>query len=197
MATYPESPIPIYPLIVEPEWKTLVSGFDGGGEQRRQKQLFPKYNVAVQYDALIETDMQILWDFYMVRKGSFEAFYIYDLSLLANIAPDHNSQYVGTGDAATDIFDIPGRSTSSQSVYIDGVLQSTPTDYSILTGGGASNSDRIDFVSAPAAGEVITVDFTGFLRIRARFAEDKLPRALFMTILFRYGGIKLKGLGAA
>jgi len=196
MSTYPESPKPIYPLIIEPEWKTIISGFDGGGEQRRQKQLFPKYNVSVQYDALSETDMQTLWDFYMARKGSFEAFYIYDLALLASIALNHDGQYVGTGDGATDIFDIPGRSTSSQAVYIDNALQTTPTNYSILTGGGESSSDRIDFVAAPAAGEVITVDFTGYLRIRARFLEDKLPRELFMTSLFRYG-IKLKGLSAA
>lgn len=195
MATFPESPIPIYPLIVEPEWKTLISGFDGGGEQRRQKQLFPTYNVSVQYDALSASDTQILWDFYMARKGAYEAFYVYDLALMAGIALNHDGQYVGTGDAATDIFDIPGRSTSSQSVYIDNVLQTITTDYSILTGGGESSSDRIDFVSPPAAGAVITVDFTGFLRIRARFAEDKLPRELFMTILFRYG-VKLKGLGA-
>jgi len=196
MATFPESPIPIYPLIVEPEWKTLISGFDGGGEQRRQKQLFPKYNVVVNYDALSETAEQILWDFYMARKGAYEAFYIYDLALLAGIAPNHNGQYCGTGDGATEIFDIPGRSTSSHVVYLDGVEQTITTDYVILTGGGESSSDRIDFVSPPVAGAVITVDFTGFLRIRARFAEDKLPRELFMTILFRYG-VKLKGLSAA
>ena len=196
MSTYPESPLPIYPLIVEPEWKTLVSGFDGGGEQRRQKQLFPKYNVVVNYDALSEADMQTLWDFYMARKGAYEAFYIYDLTLLASMSLDHIGQYCGTGDAATEIFDIPGRSTSSQAVYVDGVLQTITTDYVILTGGGESSSDRVDFVSPPAAGEVITVDFTGFLRIRARFAEDKLSREMFMTNLFRYG-IKLKGLSAA
>jgi len=196
MSTYPESPKPIYPLILEPEWKTLISGFDRGGEQRRQKQLFPKYDVAVQYDALSESDMQILYDFYMARKGSSEAFYIYDLALLANISPNHAGQYCGTGDGVTEVFDISGRSTSSQVVYLDGVEQTLTTDYVILTGGGESSSDRIDFVSAPAAGEVITVDFTGYLRIRARFMEDKLSRELFMTILFRYG-IKLKGLSAA
>ena len=195
MSTFPESPAPIYPLIVEPEWKTLVSGFDGGGEQRRQKQLFPKYNVVVGYDALTSSNAQTLWDFYMARKGAYEAFYIYDLALLASVAPNHDGQYCGTGDGATEIFDIPGRSTSSQSVYVDNVLQTITTDYVILTGGGESSADRIDFVSPPAAGEVITVDFTGFLRIRARFLEDKLPRELFMTNLFRYG-IKLKGLSA-
>ena len=195
MSTFPESPAPIYPLTVEPEWKTLVSGFDGGGEQRRQKQLFPKYNVVVGYDALTSSNAQTLWDFYMARKGAYEAFYIYDLALLASIAPNHDGQYCGTGDGATEIFDIPGRSTSSQSVYVDNVLQTITTDYVILTGGGESSADRIDFVSPPAAGEVITVDFTGFLRIRARFLEDKLPRELFMTNLFRYG-IKLKGLSA-
>ena len=196
MSTFPESPAPIYPLIVEPEWRTLTSDFDGGGEQRRQKQLFPKYNVTVSYGALSESDMQTLWDFYMARKGAYEAFYIYDLALLAGIAPNHDGQYAGTGNGSTEVFDIPGRSTSSHTVYVDGVEQTITTDYVILTGGGESSADRIDFVSPPSAGEVITVDFTGYLRIRARFAEDKLPRSLFMTVLFNYG-IKLKGLSAA
>ncbi len=196
MATYPEAPAPVYPLIIEPEFKTLISGFDGGGEQRRQKQLFAKYNVTVQYDALSAADAQTIYDFYMARKGSYEAFYIYDLALLASISTDHTGLYCGTGDASTEVFDIPGRSTSSQVVYVDGVEQTVTTDYVILTGGGESSADRIDFVSAPAAGEVITVDFTGYLRIRARFAEDSLPKELFMTNLFRYG-LKLKGLSAA
>lgn len=191
MATFPEDPIPSFPLNIEPEWITLVRQVDTGGEQRKQKSLFPKYNVTVQYDVLTQSEMQTLWDFYQARKGAYDAFYIFDL-----VAMNHDGQYAGTGDGATEIFDIPGRSTSAQSVYLDGLLQTLTTDYVILTGGGESNADRIDFVSPPTAGAIVTVDFTGYLRMRVRFLNDKLPRELFSVLLFRYG-IELKGLKAA
>jgi len=196
MATFPEDPKPIYPLIVTPKWRTLISTAGTGKEQRRGKALFAVYDVTVQYKALSATGCKTLWEFYMARKGAYEAFYIYDLALLAEVAFNHDTLYCGTGDGTTDIFDIPGRSTSSQTIYVDGVEQSTPADYSILTGGGESNSDRVDFVSAPASGSIITCDFTGYLRIRARFLYDELSRELFLRNLFQYG-IELKGLKPA
>lgn len=196
MATFPEDPKPIYPLIVTPEWKTFIAQIGTGKEQRRQKSLFPIYDVTVQYYAPSTAGAKTLWEFYMARKGAFEAFYIYDLALLANVAFNHVDQYCGTGDGETDIFDIPGRSTSSQTIFVNGNAKSTPSEYSILTGGGESNSDRVDFVTAPSEGDIITCDFTGFLRIRARFKYDKLPRELFVRNMFKYG-IELKGLKPA
>lgn len=193
MATFPEDPAPAYPLIVTPVWKTLISQIGTGKEQRRQKSLFPMYDVTVRYNVITAANAKTLWEFYMARKGAYEAFYIYDLALLASVSFNHDDQYVGTGDGATEIFDIPGRSTSSQTIYVDGIEQTVTTDYVILTGGGESNSDRVDFVTAPSTGSIITADFTGFLRMRVRFMYDKLSRELFTTNLFRYG-IELKGL---
>jgi len=196
VATFPEDPIPIYPLIVTPEWRTLISMAGTGKEQRRQKSMFAVYDVAVQYRALSAADCKTLWEFYMARNGAYEAFYIYDLALLAGVPFNHDTLYCGTGDGETDIFDIPGRSTSSQTIYVNGAEQSDPTDYSILTGGGESSSDRVDFVTAPNEGDIITCDFTGYLRIRVRFMHDRLPRELFIRNLFQYG-IELKGLKPA
>jgi len=191
MATFPTDPAPIYPLVIEPEWKTLISNLDGGGEDRRQKWLYPKYNVRLKYSPLTKAEMQTLWNFYLARRGAYEAFYIYDL-----VSMDHDGQYCATADGSTDIFDLPGKATSSQTIYLDGIEQTVTTDYSILTGGGESDSDRVDFVSAPAAGAIVTADFTGFLRMRVRFAQDKLSREMFSYLLFNHG-LELKGLSAA
>jgi len=196
MATFPESPKPSYPLIVRPSWKTLISSIGTGKEQRRQKSLFPVYDVVVKYNVLSSANAKILYEFYMARKGAYEAFYIYDLTLLANVAFNHTEQYCGTGDGSTDIFDIPGRSTSSQVIYADGIEQTITTDYTILEGGGESDSDRVSFVSTPPSGTIITCDFTGFLRMRVRFLNDNLDREAFMTNLFSYG-IELRGLKPA
>ena len=187
MATFPESPIPNYPLTVTPRWDTVVSRMDGGAEQRRQKTFFPRYDVQVKYTGLNNADLQILWAFYMARKGRLEAFYIYDLALLASEAFAHSAQFVGYGDGSTTTFDLPGRSTSSQTIYKDASAQTLTTHYTISIGTGDSSADQVVFVTAPTAGEVITADFAGFLRMRVRFAEDQLSRELFMTTLYNLG----------
>lgn len=188
---FPDSPAPIFPVVIQPEWKTLIAGEDSGKEQRRQKWLYAKYNAKLLFSPLSKTEFQTLWDFYQARKGAAEAFYFYNIDTI-----NLDGLYVGTGDDSTEVFDIPGKSTSSQSIYIDGVLQTLTTDYVILTGGGDGNSDRVDFVSAPASGEVITCDFTGYLRLRCRFADDTMDREWFAAAVYKTG-LDLKGLAPA
>ncbi len=193
MAVFPETPKPVYPLEIDSQWDTLVSTMDSGREQRRQKTLFPKYDVRVSYSSLSASGISTLWDFYMARKGSLEAFHIYDMATtLAGAAITHKYQFVGIADGVTATFDIPGKSTSSQSIYIGGDLQTG--NYTILSGGGTSDADRVQFTSAPVDGGIITATFTGALRMRVRFREDKLTRNLFKVKLFSMG-IDLKGLG--
>ena len=189
MATFPE--IGTQSLTVEPEFNTLISSFDGGGEQRRSKQLYPKYNVTLAYEKLEVVDVRTLWEFYMACNGAQEAFYIYDFTLFLEQTFNHVGAYCGTADGTDTIFDIPGRTTTSHTIYSDAV--DVTTDTSILVGGGSSDSDRVEYDTAPTEGIIITADFTGYLRIRARFAEDKLPRETFIEQIYSYG-IKLKGL---
>lgn len=195
MAIFPESLIPAHPFDIEPEWNTLVKDTDGGAEQRRQKSLYPRFNARFRLNALESADAQTMWDFYMARKGRFESFYFFDpVPNISGIGTtSYDDLYIGTGDGSTDIWDLPGKSTSSQVIYIDGATQTLSTDYAILTGGGDGSADRVDFVTAPALGEAISCDFTGKLRINCRFAQDRLSRSLFMTVLFTFG-IELKGL---
>lgn len=193
MATFPESsPIPQYPLILEPEFNTLVSNFSGlGGEKRRKKLLFPRYNITVNYNILTVVDVRTLYEFFMSVSGSYESFYIYDLAIILSHPFNHFNQFCGIGDGTTTIFDIPGRSTSSHTVYVDSV--DTTVDATILIGGGSSDSDRVELDNAPLTGSIIKIDFTGFLRMKVRFSDDKLARINTKTDLYKYS-IKLKGL---
>jgi len=192
MAVIPSDPAPSYSLEIEPEWRTLVSTFDSGKEQRRQKWTFAKYNVHLVYNVLSpQSEMQALWDFYMARKGSSEAFYFYTSDL--DTGP-WNGLYVGRGDGSTTVFDIPGKSTSSQKIYING--QEQGSGWEILSGGGDGNSDRVQFTAAPASGDLITCDFAGFMRIRCRFKEDRMSRERFCYACY-HTGLELKGLAAA
>lgn len=190
MALYPETPIPQYPYDITEVWKTTITPFDSGREQRRQKQVFPKYDIAFSYNTLTLTEFNLLWNFYHARRGSYEAFYVY--------LPDQEPALweglgVGTGDGSTTIFDLPGKSTSSQKIYINGVEQVVTVQYSILIGGGAENSDRVRFVTAPAVNEIISCDFAGYMRNRCRFANDKMTRTQFAHALYSTG-LELKGL---
>lgn len=188
MQVFPTSPVPNYPMIVSPVWNTLISPFDnvnGVSEQRRQKSLFPVYDASITYTALTLTQVGTLWAFYMARRGAYEAFLLFDLYVMA-----HTGLLVGIGDDTTDIFDIPGASTSSRTLYVDG--SAITTGFSYLSAGGDGGSDRVDFTTAPALGSIITIDFTGYLRIKCRFEEDRLDRENFTTALFKTG-LKLKG----
>ena len=187
MAEYPTTPKPNYPFDLTINWKTITSAFDSGKEQRRQKQTYAKYDVSLVYDLLSEANMQLLWNFYVARKGSFEVFYFYTLAI-----SDWYGLFIWTGDGATVTFDIPGKSTSAHVIYNNGITVS-PADYTIVTGGGTESSDRVTFNTAPVLNAIITCDFTGYMRIRCRFEEDKLSQQMFMWTAYKTG-IKLRGL---
>lgn len=194
MATWPEDIVPNYSVQIIPKWRTLKSNLGNNTEQRTAKQLYPQYDVQVRFSSIPDhADVMTLWNFFQSRQGDYEGFYIYDWRGVHQATyPAYTGLLVGTGDGTTDVFDIPGRSTSSQAIYIDGVDQ--PSGWSILTGGGASSSDRVDFTTAPAAGDIITCDFTGIMRIPVRFNGDRLPFELFEASIYRTGAINLFGL---
>lgn len=163
-----------------------MSKFDSGREQRRMKALQAVYDVELKYTTLKATEIQVLWSFYQARRGKWESFNIYD-----PLQAQWSNVYVGQGDGSSTIFDIPGKTTYSQEIYLDGVLQTG--GYSILTGGGLDNADRVSFANAPAINQIITCGFVGMLRIHCRFAEDIMERELFTVALYQTG-LKLHGL---
>lgn len=188
MAAYPESPIPTFPYTIEPEWRTLVSEFDNGSEQRRQKWTYAKYNLRLSYYGQPSSAVANLYEFYMARKGAYEAFTFFD----PLGASSHDGLYIGTGDGATTAFDIPGRQISSLTVYRNGTTIAT----TVSTAAGTDGRDSLRFGTAPTSTEILTCDFTGTLAVRCRFAEDRLSKNNFERALFS-AGIELKGLAPA
>jgi uncharacterized protein (TIGR02217 family) len=189
---FPESPAPNFGYTLTPRWDTMIKRVRSGAEQRRGKLTYAQYDAELLYDVLTQSEMvDEFYEFYMAHKGALTAFWFYDI-----ISHAHKGLYVGTGDGSTEVFDLPGKSTSSQTIYVDGVEQTVTTDYVILTGGGDGNADRVDFVTPPSEGQVVTCDFTGYLRCRMRFEEDEMDRTLFSVALFKTG-LKLKGLAPA
>lgn len=197
MAYYPESPAPME-YEVTPVYSTLITEMGSGNEQRKKRWSFPKYNASIRYDReeLDIDDMQTLWDFYMNRSGAFEGFYFFDhyVNML------HYDQYVGTGDDSTVTFNIPGRSTyltpASRTLYVTsvgGIKDDITSGISWGDGTGEGSCDQVTFSVAPAEGEIISIDFKGYLRFRCRFERDDMSRSTFLGIAFSIG-ISLKGL---
>lgn len=191
MAEYPATPKPAPDgLSITPIWKTVTTESDAMTEQRKQKALYARYDVSIRYpQTMTAADIQTIWNFYMARKGAYGSFYIYDL-----VTFTHAGLFVGWGTGAAVTFDLPGKSTSAQTIYLDGVLRTLTTHYSILTGGGAESSDRVLFVTAPASGVLITCGLTGYLRMRVRFKDDKLSRDSLTHLIYRGGSIELTGI---
>jgi len=192
MAKFPElsSIAPIEPEQTRLRWKTLVSNFDDlGYETRKQKWLYPRRNVTIQFKGESKADGRTLWQFYLDRKGAYEAF-----NYFCGFSNIYEGEYVGTGDASTTIFNLPAKNSSAYTVYKNGVAQSGGgVDYTFSAGGGTDGADKITFTTAPDAGDRITYDFTGTLKIRCRFAEDFLDFETFWDRAVKMG-IELAGL---
>lgn len=192
MAVFPTfSSVPMgEPYAEELIFKTLISEFDDlGAELRKQKWLYPKRNIILKYDKITKAQGRTLWTFYIARSGAYEAF-----NFFTQLTDTYVSEYVGTGDGTTTDFNLPSKQASSYTVYLNGSAQTGGgVDYTFSSEGGTDGADQIAFTSAPADGSRITVSFTGYLKVRCRFAEDKLAFETFYNRLFT-SGLSLKGL---
>lgn len=181
---------PIYPIEEKIIWKTLFSQFDDLGEEtRKQKWLYPKRDFSLKYNYISQANIDTLWEFFNARKGSFEAF-----NLFLTVSNSYLTEYVGTGDGTTTVFNLPSKTASSYTLYKDGTtLTGGGTDYTFGAATGADGADRVTMVTAPAAGAKLSFSFTGYLKIRCRFLKDDFTYETFVNSLHSTG-IELKGL---
>lgn len=191
MAVFPDSPIPSYEQVATQRYKTIISQFDDGTEQRRTKWTFPKYDVQLNFNALKSTDVDTLWNFFKARRGSYEPFY-YFLGRAEQNQYIISNEYVATADGASTAYNLPGCNCNSPVVYINSSVLST-SNYSITSTNGANGEDILHFSATPSSGDVITIDFVGYHKVRVRFETDDMSKTLFEKNLYKTG-LKLKGL---
>lgn len=191
MAKYPENSTIAFenPFPYGFEFKTERSKFGGEGEEiRKQRWLFPKPIVGpLKYNWISKSDFKTLWEFYQARAGSFGEFNFF--------FPNSNTWvgiYVGTGDGSTTDWNLPCKGSSGRTLYVDESSQTEGVDYTYSALGGVDGADSISFAAAPSAGEYITLDFTGYLKVRLTYAEDKLTAEEYYDRLVKYG-VKFDG----
>ena len=195
MAAYPEilsgagGVAASYPFGDAIEFKTLISAFESGAESRKQKRIYPRRNLSLVYKLMSTANAKTLWEFYLARKGRYEAFnFFYPES------SDYDGEYVGTGDGSTTAFNLPSKTASAYVLYADGgELSGSGTDYTFSSAGGADGADLATMTVAPGAGTKLTWDFTGYLKIHCRFTDDIYNFEYFNYALYR-SGLKLQGL---
>lgn len=181
------------PVEINIGFKTLIGTYDGiSKENRKQKWLYPKRDITIVYKNISLSNMQTLWQFYIARNGSFEAFNFF--------LPDPNygsesyvKDYVATGDGSTIAFNLPSKSATSRTLYIDGTALAEGAFWTFAEGAGADGADKATFATAPSSGSRITFSFTGRLKIHCRFADDNFSMNRMYSSLISTG-ITLKGL---
>lgn len=188
MPLFPESILISYPVVIGAEWRTLVSDYDSGAEQRRQKWAFPKKRAKIASKNVKPAELGDLWEFYMARKGAKEAFHIY----AGNNQDEWYGEHLGTGDDVQDTFDLPGKNVNQATVVV--YVNGTSVSYSFSQGTGQWGADQVIIsAGAPDSGEIITADFNGLYRLYGRFAADRLSRELFTFLLYNVG-VEIQGL---
>ena len=165
---------------MEQEFRTIVTPFRSGTEQRASLDRFPKRTARLLYEDLTSSEIDTLYNFYRARRGKWESFYYFDI-----LSHSYTDEYVARGDGADLTFEMPSVSTvgGSLQVYVDSVL----TAVTLNAGTGPNGEDQIVFTGAPASGALITANLTGKLKIKCRFLEDKMSRDRFTTVLFKSG----------
>jgi hypothetical protein len=177
---------------VRPRFATGIAGHASGRESRALSRALAVYDIELSYDLLradADAELQAIAGFYADIGGQGGAFWLAPpgLSLVTG-------QLLGAGDGVTTSFALkrglegyaePVQATSGVSaVYLGGVAQGA--GWSVTPG----FCPAIDFVAPPPAGVTVSADF-GVMWL-CRFAEDVADLENFMTLLWRWGSVKLQ-----
>ena len=147
---------------------------------RYRKWTRPRHVFTLGWDLLAQSDASSIANCVEQQLGAYLTFYWFDWRSFP-----WQYVYIGTGDGSTHIYTLPAKSSSSQTIYVNGTVI---TDAIITAGGGTNGEDVIGFPSSPIAGGVITASFTGRRRFSVAFADDgqSVPRLIEPTDYYNF-----------
>lgn len=186
-----------------PRFATRIQRAVNGRELRVLDQPYPVWTWTLNYSLLRDKwdtrgtggfgagydELRTIAGFFLQQQGAFAPFLFDDPS-----DDSLTGQPIGTGDASTSVFQLvrsmggfaePITAPNALgAIYCDGVLQS-PAGYTLDAGTGL-----VTFATPPAAGQLVTADFTYWFRVR--FADDTAEFENFMYQLWQLKQIKLQ-----
>lgn len=176
-----------------PVWSTTTHAAQSGKELRAAAWSYPLYEYELVYEVLRSApalaEFQTLLGFFNARQGSFDSFLYSD--------PSDNSatgQTIGIGDGATTAFQLlrsyggyiePMTAIDGVPVIrLNGVVQAAGSAWSL----GATGI--VTFAVAPAAGAVVSADFSFYFR--CRFTDDTLEFMQSMAGIWEAQSVKFR-----
>ncbi len=174
----------VFPLVpdfvFEPgdKWRTLVTEFESGKEQRRSMWASRLAQFIVRKRFVSKSDVGTLRSFFSARKGQFDFFWFDN--------PDDNqvtNESIGTGDGSTTVFNLAKYPVQTAAGTFEMRVNGSPVSATL-------SNDDVNFVSkatfsvAPANGAAITGDYKFYYVVR--FTEDILVRRLVSYQLYDF-----------
>jgi uncharacterized protein (TIGR02217 family) len=168
-----------------PKFSSKIQTSVGQSEVRAAFSPYPVRHYVLTYNFLrgygAFTELQQLYGFFCARLGSFDSF-LYD-DPEDDTVPDTSPGNFGTGDGSTTQFQL-GRSRggffepvynlhSTPKIYVNGILKTVSTDYSISGG-------LVTFTAAPGNGLALT--WSGTYYWRCRFEDDMIDFTEFASL---------------
>ena len=126
------------------QFKTLISTFEDGAEQRRRKTVGSRKAFELAYEIVTKDQYKDMEDFFNARFGAFDNFLFEHLA----DSPIHKSEILGTaltGITSAFFFINQNMKTGTEVIKLDGVLQTNPGDYTMNYKKG-----RADFGASPS-----------------------------------------------
>jgi uncharacterized protein (TIGR02217 family) len=202
-AIFPTLPGLVWSVSKTPRFATRIQRAVSGRELRVVEQPNPIWTWTLTYTLLRDAhdtraasgpgvghdELRTLMGFFLQQQGAFQPF------LFDDPTDDQvNGQALGTGDGSAAMFQL-ARSMAGfaepitapnavSAIYFNGVRQSV-SGYDV-----DSTTGLVTFASPPAAGQLITADFTYYFR--ARFADDTAEFENFLYQLWALKQIKLQ-----
>jgi len=190
--------------------KTSIQEASSGKELRAARWSFPRYRYELNFEALRSTaalpELQTLFGFLARHLGSFDSFLFTDpednavaampfgvgtgsilqFQLQRSMVPSGSlpapalrAFWPASGDGYEPVFELNG----APQIWVDGVLKTAGTEYSISSTGLAT------FTAAPASGKVLT--WTGSYYRRVRLASDEQEAERIVYQIWEAKGLEL------
>lgn len=188
-AVFPSFAGRAWPLKISPAWKTKVLQAASGREVRAAFQATATWSITMSFDYFSRADYLVMSGFFMAVRGQLDSFLV-DAGA-DSLATD---TAFATGDGATKSFQLCRQlSTFVEAVHNVASVSAIKGAGSTISASGYSvgSTGIVTFVTAPAAGVVLT--WSGSFYYRCRFDQDGADFEEFMSRLYNLKSLKFKG----
>lgn len=146
----------------------LATEFENGVEQRRLVWDSVRRNIKINYSILEFAYSNSLRRFYETRKGSFHSFSFFFPQIETYV-----NELVGVATSGSTVLRLPSKKAQSFTLYRNGLPQS-PSIWTFVSEGGPDGEDKASLLFIPSIGDIFNFDFTGRLKVKARFEDSPL-----------------------